>query len=240
MNRKSRAKKGSLRRSAPVLFHSPKPAATPPKRPKTSPKRAPGARLARQDDSQVVETRSPRLVGYARVSTDEQTTALQLDALRSAGCSVIHEDAASGALRSRPGLEPAIADLAPGDTLVVWKLDRLGRSLRHLLDSAEALRERGVALRSLTEHIDTGTAAGQMLYSVLGAVAQVERDVLRERTVAGLAAAKRRGERLGRPFALTPAQVREAKKMLARGESPNHVARVFRVGRSTLYRAIAL
>ncbi len=180
------------------------------------------------------------MVGYARVSTDEQTTALQLDALRAAGCAVIHEDAASGALRSRPGLERAIADLTPGDTLVVWKLDRLGRSLRHLLDSAEALRERGVALRSLTEHIDTGTAAGQMLYSVLGAVAQFERDVLRERTVAGLAAAKRRGEHLGRPFALTPAQVREAKKMLARGESSNHVARVLRVGRSTLYRAIAL
>src|SRR5450631_3267321 len=129
------------------------------------------------------------------------------------------------------------ADLAPG---VVWKLDRLGRSLRHLLDSAETLRERGAALRSLTEHIDTGTAAGQMLYSVLGAVAQFECDVLRERTVAGLAAAKRRGERLGRPFALTPAQIREAKKMLARGESPNSVARVLRVGRSTLYRAIAL
>jgi len=91
----------------------------------------------------------------------------------------------------------------------------------------------------LTEHIDTGTAAGQMLYSVLGAVAQFQRDVLRERTVAGLAA-KRRGERLGRPFALTPAQIREAKKMLARGESPNNVARVLRVGRSTLYRAIAL
>ena len=119
-----------------------------------------------------------------------------------------------------PGSSARIADLAPGDTLVVWKLDRLGRSLRHLLDSAEALRERGVALRSLTEHIDTGTAAGQMLYSVLGAVAQFERDVLRERTVAGLTAAKRRGEHLGRPFALTPAQVREAKKMLARGESP--------------------
>ena len=179
-------------------------------------------------------------MGYARVSTDVQTTALQLDALRAAGCAVIHEDSASGSLRSRPGLERAIADLVPGDTLVVWKLDRLGRSLRHLLDSAEALRARGVALRSLTEHIDTGTAAGQMLYSVLGAVAQFERDVLRERTVAGLAAAKRRGERLGRPFALTPAQVREAKRMLARGESPNKVARVFRVGRSTLYRAIAL
>jgi DNA invertase Pin-like site-specific DNA recombinase len=156
------------------------------------------------------------------------------------GAPSLTKDAASGSLRSRPGLERAIADLAPRDILVVWKLDRLGRSLRHLLDSAETLCERGVALRSLTEHIDTGTAAGQMLYSVLGAVAQFERDVLRERTVAGLAAANRRGEHLGRPFALTPTRVREAKKMLARGESPNHVARVFRVVRSTLYRAIAL
>lgn len=101
------------------------------------------------------------------------------------------------------------------------------------------LRERDVALRSLTDHIDTGTAAGRMLYAVLGAVAQFERDVLRERTVAGLAAAKLLGERLGRPPALTSAQIREAKKMLNRGESPNHVARILRVGRSTLYRSIA-
>ncbi len=188
---------------------------------------------------EVVEAVPPRLVGYARVSTDEQTTALQLDALRAAGCAAIHEDSASGASRSRPGLERAIADLVAGDTLVVWRLDRLGRSLRDLLEIAESLRERGVALRSLTDHIDTGTAAGRMLYAVLGAVAQFERDVLRERTVAGLAAAKRRGERLGRRPALTAAQIREAQNMLRRGESPNHVARVLRVGRSTLYRALA-
>jgi len=122
--------------------------------------------------------------------------------------------------------------------LVVWRLDRLGRSLRDLLDVAESLREHGVALRSLSDHIDTGTAAGRMLYSVLGGVAQFEADVLRERTVAGMRAAKRRGERLGRPPALTTAQRQEAQRMLARGESSAHVARVFRVGRSTLYRAI--
>ncbi len=194
--------------------------------------------MDRQDGSQVIEDGSPRLVGYARVSTDEQTTALQLDALRSAACHVIHEDSASGASRSRPGLGRALEDLFAGDTLVVWKLDRLGRSLRDLLDIAETLQKRGIALRSLTDHIDTGTAAGRMLYAVLGAVAQFEHDVLRERTVAGLAAAKRRGEKLGRPPALTPAQVREAKAMLKRGQSPNHVARVLRCGRSTLYRAI--
>lgn len=223
---------GALRKTSTI---GPKPS-TSPKRPKTNSKKAPGTRLARRDDSQVIEIGSPRLVGYARVSTDEQTTALQLDALRAAGCAVIHEDSASGASRSRPGLGRAIEDLVAGDTLVVWRLDRLGRSLRDLLDISEMLRERDVALRSLTDHIDTGTAAGRMLYAVLGAVAQFEREVLRERTVAGLVAAKRRGETLGRRPALTPAQVREAKKMRARGESPNHIARVLRVGRSTVYR----
>jgi len=177
-------------------------------------------------------------MGYARVSTDAQTTRLQLDALRAAGCERIFEDKESGALRSRPKLDRALAELHAGDILVVWKLDRLGRSLRHLLEISETLRERGVVLRSLTEHIDTATAAGKMLYAVLGAVAQFERDVLRERTVAGMCAAKNRGEHVGRPLALKPSQVREARTMLARGESPSHVARVLRVGRSTLYRAI--
>lgn len=195
-------------------------------------------KVARLDDSQVIPIAESRLIGYARVSTDEQTTALQLDALRAAGCAAIHEDSASGASRSRPGLSRAIEDLRAGDTLVVWRLDRLGRSLRDLLDISEMLRDRDVALRSLTDHIDTGTAAGRMLYAVLGAVAQFERDVLRERTVAGMRAAKNRGEHIGRPSALTPTQVREAKKMRDRGESPNHIARVLRVGRSTLYRAI--
>jgi DNA invertase Pin-like site-specific DNA recombinase len=224
--------------SVPAATIAPK-TSTASKRPKTTPKKAPGARLARPGDSQVVAITTPRLVGYARVSTDEQTTRLQLDALRTAGCVVIHEDAASGVSRSRPGLRRALADLAAGDTLVVWRLDRLGRSLRDLLDISEMLRERDVALRSLTDHIDTATAAGRMLYAVLGAVAQFERDVLRERTVAGMRAAKRRGEHIGRPAALSPAQVREAKKMLGRGESPNHVARILRVGRSTLYRHLA-
>jgi DNA invertase Pin-like site-specific DNA recombinase len=206
---------------------------------KAGAKQAQGTRVARSDDPPAGATVKPRLVGYARVSTDEQTTRLQLDALRAAGCVAIHEDSASGVSRSRPGLARALADLEAGDTLVVWRLDRLGRSLRDLLDISEMLRERDVALRSLTDHIDTSTAAGRMLYAVLGAVAQFERDVLRERTLAGMRAAKNRGEHIGRPPALSPLQIREAKKMLDRGESPNHVARVLRVGRSTLYRAIA-
>ncbi len=204
---------------------------------KVAPK-APQKRVSRRsgyiDVSEAVE---PRLVGYARVSTDEQTTRLQLDALKAAGCQRIFQDKLGGALRSRPQMDRALADLRAGDTLVVWKLDRLGRSLRNLLEIAETLHERDAALRSLTEHIDTATAAGKMLYSVLGAVAQFERDVLRERTVAGIRAAQARGEHVGRPRALTASQVREARKMLERGENASHVARVMRVGRSTLYRA---
>jgi len=209
------------------------------KRPKSVARKPVGARFGDSDDSQVIQTAPTRLMGYARVSTDAQTTRLQLDALKAAGCERIFEDKESGALRSRPKLDRALTELRAGDTLVVWKLDRLGRSLRHLLEISETLRERGVALRSLTEHIDTATAAGKMLYAVLGAVAQFERDVLRERTVAGMRAAKSRGEHIGRPRALKPVQVREARKMLERGGSPSHVARVLRVGRSTLYRAIA-
>jgi DNA invertase Pin-like site-specific DNA recombinase len=179
-----------------------------------------------------------RRVGYARVSTDEQSTRLQLDALRAAGCAIVFEDAVSGATRSRPGLERALAAIGDGDTLVVWKLDRLGRSLPHLLEVASTIRDRGAALRSLTEHLDTGTAAGKMLYAVLGAVAQFERDTIRERTIAGIAAARRRGERLGRRPALTPTQLAEVRAMHARGDGATHIARVLRVGRSTVYRAL--
>jgi len=191
-----------------------------------------------RDDLEVIRRAKPRLIGYARVSTDDQTTRLQRDALKTARCRTIFEDTASGGQRSRAQLHKALSSVNRGDTLVVWRLDRLGRSLRDLLDVADDLRERGVALRSLTEHLDTATAAGQMLYAVLGAVAQFERDVLRERTLAGMRAAKARGERLGRPPALSRLQVREAKRMVRRGDGVNHVARVFRVGRSTLYRAL--
>jgi DNA invertase Pin-like site-specific DNA recombinase len=180
----------------------------------------------------------PRVIGYARVSTDEQTTALQLDALRAAGCEAIYEDSMSGATRSRPGLDRALADLRAGDTLTVWKLDRLGRSLHDLLAVADGLRARDVELRSLTEAIDTGTAAGKLLYAVLGAVAQFERDVIRERTIAGMRAARNRGERLGRRPKLSPAQVHEGRMMLERGEGPAHICRVLRCARSTLYRAL--
>jgi DNA invertase Pin-like site-specific DNA recombinase len=178
-------------------------------------------------------------VGYARVSNDVPTTRGQVEALKGAGCERIFEDKGSAALRLRPQLDRALAELRPGDTLIVWRLDRLGRSLRHLLELAETLRDRGVALRSLTEALDTSTAAGKLLYVVLGAVAAFERDVIRERTVAGMRAAQSRGEHIGRPPALGPAQIRTAHTMLTRGESVSHVAAVLGVGRSTLYRAIA-
>lgn len=138
--------------------------------------------------------------------------------------------------------DEALAALSPGDTLVVWKLDRLGRSLAHLVSVAESLRARDVHFRSLTEAIDTSTSSGRLLYSVLAAVAQFERDVIVERTRAGMKAAKKRGVHVGRRLALKPLQIEEAEKMLRRKNEPksvSEVARILGVGRATLYRAIA-
>jgi DNA invertase Pin-like site-specific DNA recombinase len=205
------------------------------------------ASLSRQKPDRVVATVSasqkgrPKLVGYARVSSDDQTTALQRDALTAAGCAYIFEDSASGARTDRPALNEAIASLNPGDTLVVWKLDRLGRSLTHLVAVADQLRERDVYFRSVTEAIDTSTASGRLLYAVLGAVAQFERDVIVERTRAGMKAAKKRGVHVGRRVSLKPSQVEEARKMMEREHDPktgSEVARLFGVGRATLYRHI--
>jgi hypothetical protein len=169
---------------------------------KARPKKAPGARLARRDDVQVVQDAPPRMVGYARISTDDQTTALQADALARAAVDVVFEEEASGANTARPVLAKTLVALKSGDTLVVWRLDRLGRSLGHLIEVATVLRERGVFLRSLTEGFDTSTASGRLLYQVLGAVAEFEREVIKERTVAGMKAAKKRGTHVGRPQAL--------------------------------------
>lgn len=138
-------------------------------------------------------------VGYARVSTADQSHALQLDALKAAGCERIFTDTASGAKSARPGLEEALAFVRPGDVLVIWRLDRLGRSLRHLIDVSLLLQKNGVELRSLQEGIDTTTAAGKMLFHMMGAVAEFERDLLLERTRAGLSAARARGRKGGRP-----------------------------------------
>lgn len=139
------------------------------------------------------------LIGYARISTAEQNLHLQKDALTAAGCTQIWEDTASGARVARPGLEKAMERLREGDTLVVWKLDRLGRSLQHLIESVRALESCGVGFRSLQDNIDTTTPGGKLLFHIMGSLAEFERDLIRERTNAGLAAARARGRKGGRP-----------------------------------------
>jgi DNA invertase Pin-like site-specific DNA recombinase len=142
-------------------------------------------------------------IGYARVSTTDQTLALQRDALQKAGCDRscdrIFTDTASGSIADRHGPEEAISQLRPGDALVVWRLDRLGRSLRHLIETITALHARGVGFKSLTEQIDTTTSGGKLIFHIFGALAEFERDIIRERTQAGLAAARARGRQGGRP-----------------------------------------
>lgn len=177
-------------------------------------------------------------IGYARVSTDAQTTAAQLHALEAAGCNRIYQEQASGAGR-RPELERALDALTVGGALVVWRFDRLGRSLPDLLQIVERIERAGAHLVSLTEQIDTGSSAGRMVFHVMGALAQFERDLIRERTKAGLEAAREAGRIGGRPKALTPQQIRQARQLIDSGESPVSVARSFKVGASTLRAAIA-
>ncbi|MBC5816128.1 MAG: recombinase family protein [Candidatus Eremiobacteraeota bacterium] len=177
-------------------------------------------------------------MGYARVSTDDQKLGLQLDALKGAGCTKIFRDEASGAARSRPGLDTCLAALRPGDVLVVWRLDRLGRSLAHLLSIVEGLRDRDVGLRSLTESIDTTSAGGKLIFSIFGALAEYERAMISERVRAGMRAAKKRGANVGRRAALTPTALTQARRLIAAGESISDVARSMRCGVSTLYRAL--
>jgi Resolvase, N terminal domain len=133
------------------------------------------------------------LIGYARISTFDQTLALQQDALTAAGCEHIYTDTVSGSVTNRPGLTQALSHLRSGDTLVVWRLDRLGRSLPHLIETVRQLQDRGVGFRSLQEHIDTTTSGGKLVFHVFGALAEFERDLIRERTHAGLVAARARG-----------------------------------------------
>jgi DNA invertase Pin-like site-specific DNA recombinase len=183
------------------------------------------------------------LVGYMRVSRDHdrQTTALQRDALLDAGVDPrqLFEDKASGARDDRSGLQQALAYVQPGDCLVVWKLDRLGRSLSHLLQIITTLQTRGVAFRSLTEQMDTTTPQGTFLFSVFGALAQYERALAQERIRAGLEAARRRGKRGGRPRAISPDQFEAISAALEVGASKAAVCRTFGVKRTTLYDALA-
>jgi DNA invertase Pin-like site-specific DNA recombinase len=183
------------------------------------------------------------LIGYMRVSSDSdrQTTDLQRDALLAAGIDARHlfEDHASGAKDDRPGLVQALTFVQPGDVLVVWKLDRLGRSLSHLLTIINTLQEQGVAFRSLTEGMDTTTASGELLFHVFGALAQYERALTRERVVAGLAAAKRRGRVGGRPHAITGEKLDAIVSALNSGMSKAAVCRNFGVKRTTLIETLS-
>ena len=183
------------------------------------------------------------LVGYMRVSSDSdrQTTDLQRDALLVVGVDERHlfEDRASGAEDDRPGLISALAFVRPGDVLIVWKLDRLGRSLSHLLTIINSLRERKVGFRSLTEGMDTTTASGELLFHVFGALAQYERALTRERVIAGLAAAKRRGRVGGRPPAIAGEKLEAVIAALEAGMSKAAVCRNFGLKRTTLIETLA-
>jgi DNA invertase Pin-like site-specific DNA recombinase len=178
------------------------------------------------------------LIGYMRVSSadERQSVDLQRDALLVARVDErhLHQDRASGARDDRPGLTACLADLRSGDVLVVWKLDRLGRSLSHLIRIVEALKERGVAFRSLTEAIDTTTAHGEFLFNLFVSLAQYERALIRERITAGLAAARRRGRKGGRPPSINSETVEQIIAALDGGASKASVCRTFRVPRSTL------
>jgi DNA invertase Pin-like site-specific DNA recombinase len=154
------------------------------------------------------------LIGYMRVATAEQSLELQRDALTLAGCERIHEDVCSGTVADRPGLGRALEVLRAGDALVVWKLDRLARSLKQLIETVEALGGRGVGLRSLTEAIDTTTSGGRLVFHIFASLAEFERGIIRERTLAGRAAARARGRRGGRPPALTDKDLAAARAML--------------------------
>lgn len=176
------------------------------------------------------------LIGYARVSKQDQELRLQLDALTKAGCEKIYQDKASGKLASRPGLDEALAYVRPGDTLVVWKLDRLGRRTNALLELADQLMQRGVELQSITDGIDTKTPYGRFIFTLMSALAQMERELLVERTQAGLEAARRIGKLGGRRSVMTPAKKRSAAALMAGGVPAKEVAASIGVSVATLYR----
>jgi DNA invertase Pin-like site-specific DNA recombinase len=176
------------------------------------------------------------LVGYARVSTFEQNLSPQIDALQQAGCEKIFNDRASGAKTDRPGLGEALKYVRKGDTLLVWRLDRLGRSLIHLIETVGKLEEKGIGFRSLQEAIDTTTSGGRLVFQIFGALAEFERNLIRERTQAGLAAARARGRKGGRPKALNQTKIELAYKLY---DEKNHtikeICQILGISKPTLY-----
>ena len=181
------------------------------------------------------------LIGYARVSTHEQTLNLQRDALQKAGCTKLFTDTASGAKAERKGLDEALDYVRKGDALVVWRLDRLGRSLPHLITTLTALEQRGIGFKSLTENIDTTTSGGKLIFHIFGALAEFERNLIRERTQAGLTAARERGRTGGRPKALTGRQLSIAQSLYNdKQHSIAEICQTLKISRATVYRAIKL
>jgi DNA invertase Pin-like site-specific DNA recombinase len=179
------------------------------------------------------------LLGYARVSTTDQDAALQLDALAAAGCYRVFTDTMSGSLERRPELDKLLDQLRPGDTFVVWRLDRLGRSIRHLIDQLQVLADRGIGFRSLQETIDTTSPGGRLVFHVFAALAEFERDLIRERTNAGLQAARARGRHGGRPPQLTADQVKAARRMYEQQDmTVAQIGEVLGVSRTTIYRTL--
>ena len=177
------------------------------------------------------------LVGYGRVSTSDQSLDPQLDALRDVGCEKFHTDVVSGAAAERAGLSEALAYIREGDVLVVVKLDRLGRSLKHLMEVIEGLSERGIGFRSLTEGLDTTTSGGKLVFHIFGAIAEFERDLIRERTQAGLKAARARGRVGGRPRKIGPEKERQLKTLsLDHDLSVGEICKTLDISRDTYYR----
>lgn len=176
------------------------------------------------------------LIGYVRVSTNDQNTALQRNALECSGCELIFEDKMSGKTSERPGLKKVLRTLSEGDTLVVWKLDRLGRSMRHLIVLVEELRDRGINFRSLTDSIDTSTPMGRFFFHVMGALAEMERELIVERTRAGLAAARAEGRIGGRRPKYKAEEWAQMGRLIEGGMERKRVAIIYDVGISTLYK----
>jgi len=178
------------------------------------------------------------LVGYARVSTQDQNLDLQLKALKKIDCKKVYQDQISGAKNNRPGLQLALEVLRKNDTLVVWKLDRLGRTVKGLVDLVNALHQKGIHFKSITDNLDTSTPSGRFFFHIMASLAQMERELVAERTKAGLAAAKAQGRVGGRKRKMTKSKVDSAKKLLKSGMLPKDVAQNLGVSIPTLYRWI--
>ena len=177
------------------------------------------------------------LIGYARVSTQDQYLGMQEDVLKNAGCEDIFTVVASGAKTARPGLHMALSHLRKGDMLVVWRLDRLGRSLAHLIQTVKVLNDKGIGFKSLQENIDTTTSGGQLIFHIFGALAEFERELIRERTQAGLKAARVRGRMGGRPVQLNSQEIKKLKKHYDKGDlSVMELCKLFNITKPTLYR----